>query len=97
VRDRNGDVNRDRKDRLVEGTGDEEVCGVAGRLMLWRLLSRGQMGDRSYAKSLALTWVGLEKPCIRQEMPAIWKSGLPGPFCPQIGPGFSMLCTISEL
>ena len=28
-----------------------------------------QMGDRSYAKSLALTRVGLEKPCIRQEVP----------------------------
>jgi hypothetical protein len=34
VRDRNGDVNRDRRDRLVEGTGDDEVCGVAGGLML---------------------------------------------------------------
>ncbi len=32
-----------------------------------KLLSRGQMGDCSCAKSLALTWVGLEKPGIRQE------------------------------
>jgi hypothetical protein len=34
VRDRNGDVNRDRRDRLVEGMGDDEVCRVAGGLML---------------------------------------------------------------
>jgi hypothetical protein len=80
VRDRSGDVNRDSRDRLVEGAGDDEVCGVAGRLMLWKLLSRGQMGDGSYAKSLALTWVGLKKPCIRQEMLVIWNSGTPNLF-----------------
>jgi hypothetical protein len=65
VRDRKGDVSRDKRDRPVEGAGDDEVRGVALRLMLWKLLSRGEKGDRSYAKSLALTWVGLERPCMR--------------------------------
>lgn len=57
MRDRNGEVSRESKDWLVEGRGDVEVCGVVGRLMLWKLLLGGQMGDRSFAKSLALTWV----------------------------------------
>lgn len=72
MRDRNGEVSREIKDRLAEGMGDDEVCEVAGGLMLWKLfVARGQMGDGSYAKSLALTWVGLEKPCIRQDMPVV--------------------------
>lgn len=34
MRDRSGEINRDKIDRPVEGAGDDEVCGVALRLML---------------------------------------------------------------
>lgn len=34
MRDRKGEASRERRDRLVEGTGDDEGCGVAWRLML---------------------------------------------------------------
>lgn len=55
---RNSEASRDSKDRLVEGASDGKVQS-RGRAHAQKIVCpERRMGDDSYTKSLALTWLG---------------------------------------